>query len=189
MPWTLANIITLCRLLFLVPALYLLVSGERSLALIFMGVVLAGDLIDGYLARARNEETEFGRILDPVIDKLVFSALFIVLTILGEIALGWLIGLIIIQLGVMIGSILWLKAYRTAPKPRTLGKLASFILALGLLSMIIELPYALYSVYAGVILTGFAAADYFINAIRTSRAHPPESQGSSKQRIPKEELT
>ena len=189
MPWTLANIITLSRLFFLIPALYLLMSGERLLALVMMGVVLAGDLIDGYVARARNEETEFGRIIDPVVDKLVFSSLFIVFVILEEISLGWLIALVILQIGVMAGSILWLVSYRSAPEPRLLGKLSSFILALGLLAMIIEIPYAIYAVYGGVVLTSFAATDYFVNAIRSLKERSQAQKPQPEPKTPKEELT
>ena len=46
-------------------------------------------LLDGYLARSRNEVSRLGTLLDPLADKLMMAAAFIALTIAGKVPL-WL---------------------------------------------------------------------------------------------------
>lgn len=88
--WTPANIITCVRIVF-IPVFMLLAQfsavGARdfdtslSVAAFVLYVLLSlTDKVDGYLARSRNEITDFGKFLDPIADKLlVFSALLILL--------------------------------------------------------------------------------------------------------------
>ena len=88
--WTPANVITCVRILFipLFMALALLsyhgaldFDPALSLAAFVLYMLLSlTDKVDGYLARSRNEITDFGKFLDPIADKLlVFSALLILL--------------------------------------------------------------------------------------------------------------
>ena len=88
--WTPANIVTCVRIVF-IPIFMVFASfarsesGAYSLGLSVAAFVLymllsLTDKVDGYLARSRNEITDFGKFLDPIADKLlVFSALLILL--------------------------------------------------------------------------------------------------------------
>lgn len=75
-----ANLLTGGRLV-LAPVLFvLLLQPSRSLRTLGFGVfVLAAvtDLWDGYLARRRGEVTDFGRLADPLADKLLLAAALI----------------------------------------------------------------------------------------------------------------
>lgn len=68
--------VTISRGLLIIPAWYLwifIASFEaKILAISIMVVSWLGDHLDGALARATNQVTEFGKKLDPLIDKLVF---------------------------------------------------------------------------------------------------------------------
>ena len=44
------------------------------------------DFFDGYLARARNEHSELGRMLDPIADKLMVSSVIVILVAIEQIA-------------------------------------------------------------------------------------------------------
>ena len=77
----LPNFLTLFRIL-LIPVFVLVFSSPtpgRSLsAAIVFAVAAITDLLDGYLARRRSQETKLGRLLDPIADKLlVLSALIL----------------------------------------------------------------------------------------------------------------
>lgn len=88
--WTPANIVTMTRILF-IPVFMLLAllsasvygsNGEvvRSWAagISFLALSLT-DGIDGYLARSRNEVSTFGKLIDPIADKVLVMAAFLVL--------------------------------------------------------------------------------------------------------------
>ncbi len=80
LPLNLPNVLTVLRIL-LVPVLVAALLGETAhgdlLAAIVFALASATDAIDGYLARARNSITTFGKLMDPVADKLlVIAALF-----------------------------------------------------------------------------------------------------------------
>ncbi len=88
--WTPANIITCVRIVF-IPVFMLLAqfsalgaqdfdAGLAVAAFVLYVLLSLTDKVDGYLARSRNEITDFGKFLDPIADKLlVFSALLILL--------------------------------------------------------------------------------------------------------------
>ena len=70
---TLPNVITLVRLSCLPLFLWLLFAQEdRAAAAWLLAALGATDWIDGYLARHMHQESELGKILDPVADRLLF---------------------------------------------------------------------------------------------------------------------
>ena len=170
MRWTLASGITLARLLFMPPILLLLLSGHRAIAFTLLLIVLLGDLADGALARWRGEVTELGKLLDPMVDKLVFLSVFASLVWVGDlpwVPLALLAGL---QMGVLIGSLFWLRQQHDAPPARLLGKAASFLLSLGLLTAFLQLPYYSVAVYAGIALAYLAGLDYLFTFLRVMKS-------------------
>jgi cardiolipin synthase len=77
---TAANQLTLLRMA-LVPALVVsALQGEFVWALVAFTVAGLTDLLDGFIARHGSQPTTLGAFLDPVADKLLLSASFIVLT-------------------------------------------------------------------------------------------------------------
>ena len=72
------NIITIARILAIVPITALVMEGSAALrlvALILYIVAAASDWLDGYLARAWNQYSPLGRMLDPIADKLLVGIL------------------------------------------------------------------------------------------------------------------
>src|SRR5438477_40651 len=80
MRWTLPNILTLARIC-LTPVIALLpfIQGywPKVIAFLIFLAASASDVVDGYLARRRNEVSELGQLLDPVADKLLLFATLI----------------------------------------------------------------------------------------------------------------
>ena len=77
---TTPNLLTLLRLLMIPFLLISILDGHFGVA--FALFLLAGltDGLDGVLARALGQYTKLGQYLDPIADKLLLSALFLVLT-------------------------------------------------------------------------------------------------------------
>ncbi|MEY2436474.1 MAG: hypothetical protein QOF97_1310, partial [Acidimicrobiaceae bacterium] len=70
---TIPNAITVFRLLCLPLFLWLLfVDENRVAAASLLGFLGATDFVDGYIARHFDQESELGKILDPVADRLLF---------------------------------------------------------------------------------------------------------------------
>jgi cardiolipin synthase len=85
----LPNAISFARIVLVFPTAWLLWNGSYVQALILMSIAGASDAVDGWLARRMNSVSELGAALDPVADKLLVAALFIIFTIQGHLPL-WL---------------------------------------------------------------------------------------------------
>src|SRR6204780_301486 len=86
-PLNVPNVLTVVRIL-LVPVLVVALlekssSGDLLAAIVFAMASLT-DAIDGYLARSRNWVTNFGKLMDPVADKLLIVAALVALVSLGR---------------------------------------------------------------------------------------------------------
>lgn len=85
------NIITIARILAIIPIVWLVMQGDvvlRLVALIVYIIAAASDWLDGYLARAWNQYSPLGRMLDPIADKLLVGILIAVLAWDGSFS-GW----------------------------------------------------------------------------------------------------
>jgi CDP-diacylglycerol---glycerol-3-phosphate 3-phosphatidyltransferase len=96
-PLNLPNLLTVLRIM-LVPALVVALLGNSSegdvLAAIVFALASATDFVDGYLARSRNSITTFGKLMDPLADKLLIVAALISLVSLHRLA-AWVAMVII----------------------------------------------------------------------------------------------
>lgn len=102
---TLPNIITLLRLALVPVTVWALLVGEHALA--FAAFLLAGvsDGVDGFIARRFDQRSELGAWLDPIADKALLVAVFVVLGILAELPL-WLVVLAVSRDVVILGAIM-----------------------------------------------------------------------------------
>lgn len=102
---SLPNIITVGRL-FAVPVMvWLIVSGEMSIA--FWLFVAAGisDGVDGFIAKHFNAESVLGSYLDPIADKVMLVSIYVTLGVEGQID-PWLVILVVFRDGMIVGGAL-----------------------------------------------------------------------------------
>jgi CDP-diacylglycerol--glycerol-3-phosphate 3-phosphatidyltransferase len=112
------------------------------------------DIADGYIARRWHVESDFGRLVDPFTDRLVFITVLITLNWLGTLPL-WLTLPILLRDAALLGAGAILLG-RRGERPRILkaGKLSNFVLAWGILFFIIDIRLV------GWIIYGVGAAIY-----------------------------
>src|SRR5436305_83472 len=86
-PLNVPNVLTVVRIL-LVPVLVVALLEKTNdgdlLAAIVFAVASVTDAIDGYIARSRGSVTTFGKLMDPIADKLLIVAALIALVSLGR---------------------------------------------------------------------------------------------------------
>lgn len=129
--FTIANQLTLLRMLLIPAFVLLVVYGRFGWALVVFIVAGVTDALDGIIARMPGQKSELGAWLDPVADKLLLVTTFIVLT-LPNIGLVnripiWLTVIIISR---DVGIVLTVAVVNLASGPRTfrpsqLGKAAT----------------------------------------------------------------
>ncbi len=76
---TVATYFTIARLLFIPCIMVSMLSHAWILATVFFVVASITDVLDGMLARSRNEVSWLGTILDPLADKLMLIAVYVCL--------------------------------------------------------------------------------------------------------------
>jgi cardiolipin synthase len=81
--WTVANQLTLLRMLLIPIFVILVVYGRPGWALFTFVVAGITDGLDGLIARRAGQKTSLGAWLDPMADKLLLVTTFVVLTVPG----------------------------------------------------------------------------------------------------------
>ncbi len=164
------NLLTTARL-FLVPVFAYLVLGTENLPLAAMVFILSGvtDVVDGYIARHYNMTTNFGKVYDPFVDKLMQITALICLS-MAEILPFWLVALVLCKEVTMIitGGILYLR--KIVVYSHWYGKATTVILYTIVVVMIFwqNIPIFWASVFFGLLVFSmvFSAGAYLMDVIR-----------------------
>lgn len=161
---TLATAITLSRI-FLIPVFMALVlsrTGEFWALIVFVIAALT-DTIDGYVARARQEITKFGQLMDPIADKLLVSSALIVLVELGKIS-SWVVMIILGREFAVSGLRMVVASEGTVIAASFLGKLKTFTQIVAIVAILIDMPFAAILIWIAAGITLFSGIDYFLKA-------------------------
>lgn len=135
MIFNLPNGLTFLRMILTPVIVLLLLEGAFLWALLVFLLAGATDGLDGFLARSLREPTEFGRVLDPLADKILLDSSFFTLAFLGRVPM-WLAGLAIGRdLVLMLGSCaLYSTSGRMGYPPSAIGKLSTGLQVLTVLA-------------------------------------------------------
>lgn len=150
---------------------------QYNCALLLFLIAAATDWLDGYLARKHNLVTDFGKLLDPLVDKILTASAFILLVDLNMIA-AWVVVVIVGREFLITGlRLLALAKARVLPaeklgKYKTVAQMGTIVFLLiqmawaeitsrevGELSEIWQIP-ALLLIALTVILTAWSGAGY-----------------------------
>ena len=79
---TLANFISFSRIILSIPLLLLLDENKLLFAFVIILLIVISDFLDGYVARKADEITNFGKLIDPVADKIcmMIVAIYLIIT-------------------------------------------------------------------------------------------------------------
>lgn len=175
MIWNVPNVLTLLRLL-LIPIYWVLfmVRNNEIAALIVFLTASFTDLLDGYIARHYNQVTDWGKLFDPLADKLMVVSVMMTLTLKGAVPLAILIIISIKELIMMVGAAYMLH-HKIVVYSKPMGKTAQFIMIMGMVLAFFrnsfQAPIHLYVLWFAVVLTLSALLYYSIACIKALREH------------------
>lgn len=173
LPLNLPNALTLLRIL-LVPVVVVALLEETpngdALAAAVFALAAATDGLDGYLARSRKEITTFGKLIDPLADKLLITAALISLVSLDRLA-AW-VAMVIIAREFAVTGLRGVAAERgVVIQASWLGKAKTVLQIAAVIALIALHPAPLWVdllVYAAVAMTVVSGVDYFFGFRRIS---------------------
>lgn len=130
--WTISNILSISRIVLVIPIVVLLLGDREEHRIWVVGIMILAmvtDTLDGILARSLNQESELGRILDPLADKIAVAVIAGVLTFKGIVPLWFFLLALARDLLILAGGI-YLKARKNVVlQSNTLGKWAVTVVA------------------------------------------------------------
>jgi cardiolipin synthase len=195
--FSIPNIVTVMRLA-LIPVFYWFLvfqapsAGRNDLAFAFFTICAATDWFDGWLARRTGHVTAIGKVIDPLVDRLLIASALIGLYLVGRVSLILVLVLVGRDVYLLYGA--WVLERHSRRIPVTiLGKVTTAVLLAGFASLIWDFPVVpmpqlgaiqlgsahvvfggaaplgVYFVYIGVVLSLSAAAQYTVLARRAYR--------------------
>jgi CDP-diacylglycerol--glycerol-3-phosphate 3-phosphatidyltransferase len=130
--WSISNAISFFRILLIVPTVIALRRHDVALACSMMLGAYITDLADGYVARKRHTVTEFGKIIDPLADKIFVIIVILTMADLGLVPMWFFLIVIIRDLLILIGGIWAKRRFGVVLPSNWVGKIAVFFIALSL---------------------------------------------------------
>ena len=85
--WTIPNVLTIIRIILIPVFVVLFFKGHKMAALAVFCAASLTDMLDGYLARKLNQITDFGKLFDPLADKLMVLTAMVCQTFWGPLPL------------------------------------------------------------------------------------------------------
>ena len=179
--WTVPNVLTIIRLVLIpvfVWAFFRVQPGEdRIVALIIFAAASLTDMLDGYLARKLNQITDFGKLFDPLADKLMVVTALFCQAYVGVFPWAAVVIVAAKELIMLLGGIFMLgKGVVVYSNYAGKAAMVAFILSLLLSFFHFRLKAALgfepdvWLLWITVGLALFALGIYAVQAVRTLRA-------------------
>src|SRR5215211_6171611 len=165
-PFNLPNTLTVLRIL-LVPVVVVALLDETpngdAIAAGVFALAAVTDTLDGYIARQRNAVTTFGKLMDPIADKLLVAASLIALVSLDRLA-AWIAMVIIAREFAVTGLRMVAAEQGVVIQASWMGKVKTILQIAAIISLIAIDPAPLgieLLVYAAVAATLISGVDYF----------------------------
>jgi cardiolipin synthase len=138
MRW-LPNAITALRMALTVPLAWLILEEQHAWALLVGVVAGFSDGVDGFLAKRYGWQSQLGGLLDPVADKLMLTAGFVCLAVIGAMP-WWMVALVLARDVIIVAGAV---AYHNLvgplqAAPSTISKLTTLAQILLVLSVLVD---------------------------------------------------
>jgi len=137
--WTAPNILTLFRLVLVVPVTYLIVvDGPRIWVLGLVVLAVASDWFDGHIARWSHSVSEWGKVLDPLVDKIAAASIVLALYYMGFFPTWFILLVVVRDLLIVLGGIRLGRRTGEVPVSLWSGKVAVSAIAVTILAALLR---------------------------------------------------
>jgi len=188
---TAPNVISILRVPMGLAACLFLVLRLPVPALTMIFLAVASDYIDGYWARRRNSVSDWGRIFDPLADKIALGAFIITLTALGAVPLWFVILFLTRDALIAAGGIYMTRRLGSPPSSNIWGKYCTCAMSLYLTLAAVSYLFRLSLWPRGLTLAGLDPLGlmalgfvlislfvYFHQSLKTLRNADTDTDGS-----------
>jgi cardiolipin synthase (CMP-forming) len=169
----LANKISIARIILIPFFVSAIVYGRMEIALALFIIAAITDGADGFIARAFNQKTDLGAILDPIADKMLLLTAFISMSLVRsippDIRLPPYVPIIVISRDILIviGSVVvYMIKGGLKAKPSMVGKITTFFQMATIVSVLVLFRYSYIIWNIAVALTVISGIDYLIKGSR-----------------------
>jgi CDP-diacylglycerol--glycerol-3-phosphate 3-phosphatidyltransferase len=198
--WNLPNVLTMIRIALVPFFVWFLVADAPGLrsesglwrwaAVLAFAVAIYTDKLDGDIARSRNLVTDFGKIADPIADKLLTGSALVMLSLLGELP-WWATIVILVREWGITGLRFFVIRYGVIPASRG-GKLKTVVQTAAIFLYLLPLgafaPWLAWVAFAvmmaAVAITVWTGVEYVVQALRLRARGKKQARANLGQEQP-----
>lgn len=184
------NILTMCRFVF-IPFIFGSILDKNFIAaFVFLTISGITDVLDGVIARKFNCITKFGKLIDPLADKMTQIATLIALSYINIIPY-WILIVVFIKETVMVAGASFLYGKKLVVSSRWYGKLATVVFYIAIVSSLainyfnFKYHIYIYIYYVALVLTIFALVMYFREFYKKGYVNKEELKTADREIITK----
>lgn len=158
------TIIRVCLIPLFAIVLLVDIPYRNILSAFIFGMLSISDALDGYFARKKNQVTEFGKLIDPIADKLLISTALIFLV--GKGVELWMAVTIIAREVILTAIRIYLIPSKIVVPASNFGKAKTVLQSIAIVFVLLKLPFSWHVMLAAVLLTVISGLEYLIKIKR-----------------------
>ncbi len=183
-----SNLLSIIRLALTPFLFHTIIRRSHVAVLVIGGLAILTDMLDGYFARRLNQRTNLGKILDPIADKAIISAVIIALILSNSSFPRWAFIVIIIRdVLIVVANMFLFHRTQIIARSDVWGKCTTFFLAtaLALYTLVDNFfegrgpipPFVPYSVLCiGLVFALISVANYSWQLLRLLQQNREQSK-------------
>lgn len=159
----LPNVLTILRFLLIPLFILAFFSSLKYNYLIAISIFLLSgltDVLDGFIARRYNMITEFGKLFDPLADKLMILSVLWCLAYKGYIPFIIFYIVLFKELFMIVGSIVLYGKIKIVVSANIYGKIATVLFYIAIVSLLLNMKVSMYILITAVVFAIFALIMY-----------------------------
>jgi CDP-diacylglycerol--glycerol-3-phosphate 3-phosphatidyltransferase len=161
--WNLPNIISLFRLILAFPMAYFLCAGMYEIAIATLLLAAISDVLDGYFARKNDDISEFGKIIDPLADKVFINISALMLIIKGLIPIWFAVAVIARDLIILSGGLYSRQKLGYVIPSNYIGKVTVILIGFSIIFIVLDFRDIInWSLYLTTLAMIVSLISYFI---------------------------